>query len=95
MPPPRIFTLSFVPFLICCRNVNAVALAVLHPRKLSVFLVRGVGGGSGAPSYLELSKQYEHKLDRSAFNMCHGGFGGMQGRAVIACGDSFGATDIG
>jgi Bardet-Biedl syndrome 9 protein len=74
------------------RNSSQIALAVLHPRKLSVFIVRAVGGsgsggnssasGAGGPSYLELSRQYDHKLERSAFNMCHGPFGGANGMFV-------------
>jgi Bardet-Biedl syndrome 9 protein len=67
------------------RNLNALALAVLHPRKLSVFLVRAIGGGSGGgPSHLELSRQYDHKLDRSAYNMCHGPFGGATGTVTFS-----------
>ena len=71
------------------RNSSQIALAVLHPRKLSVFIVRAVGGsggnssaGAGGPSYLELSRQYDHKLERSAFNMCHGPFGGANGMSA-------------
>lgn len=78
--------------LVCVhRNSSQIALAVLHPRKLSVFIVRAIGGSgggssnAGGPSYLELSRQYDHKLERSAFNMCHGPFGGANGMHLSVC----------
>jgi len=63
-----------------------VGLAVLHPRKLSVYAVTAGGGnGSDAPAaYYTLSKAYEHTLERPACNMVHGPFGGM-GKAEHLC----------
>lgn len=57
-----------------------LALAVLHPRRLSVYTVEGVGGSGMAASYFKLTPRYEHLLGIdgehfTAFNMIHGPFG--------------------
>ncbi|MEW5301465.1 MAG: hypothetical protein WDW36_004324 [Sanguina aurantia] len=49
-------------------------LAVLHPKRLTVYSVVAQG-----TSYLQLNKQYEHTFEHTAANMTHGGFGGLQG----------------
>jgi len=55
------------------------ALAVLHPRRLSVYEVHSQ---SSLGTYHTLAKVFEHQLDRNAFNMTHGRFGaGAQGTA--------------
>ena len=63
---------------------SRVALAVLHPRALAVYSVAAVAGGAGgAPSYFTLTKAYEHTLERPAFSMTHGSFGGTSGRSAF------------
>ncbi|KXZ41737.1 BBS9 protein [Gonium pectorale] len=54
---------------------GGLQLAVLHPRKLSVYGLASQGGGS----YLHLSRLYEHWLEHTAANMTYGPFGGVQG----------------
>ncbi|TYZ58292.1 hypothetical protein PybrP1_003778 [[Pythium] brassicae (nom. inval.)] len=61
-------------------NHSTLALAVLHPRRVSVYTVEGVGGSGLAASYFKLSPRYEHLLGLdgehfTAFNMFHGPFG--------------------
>lgn len=56
------------------RRGTSLCLAVLHPRKLVVYAVQPVGS-----AYLQLSRLYEHVLQRTAANMAVGGFGGTQG----------------
>eukprot|EP00741_Cyanophora_paradoxa_P025557 tig00000383_g24662.t1 len=70
-PVLQLATGRFVP------NLNQVALAVLHPRKLAVYTVQAAGGSAGQAGYYTLNKNYEHSLDRTAYNMCHGPFGGV------------------
>lgn len=57
-----------------------LALAVLHPRRLSVYTVEGIGGSGMAASYFKLTPRYEHLLGIdgehfTAFNMVVGPFG--------------------
>jgi Bardet-Biedl syndrome 9 protein len=53
-----------------------VCLAVLHPKKLSVYMVSAVSSGqAGVVNYYSLTPAYEHQLTRSAFNFCCGPFG--------------------
>ncbi|KAG2452068.1 hypothetical protein HYH02_003104 [Chlamydomonas schloesseri] len=54
---------------------GGLQLAVLHPRKLTVYSVAAQGGGA----YLNLSRLYEHWLEHTAANMTYGPFGGVQG----------------
>ena len=59
-----------------------LALAVLHPRSLVVYSVVAAAAGSGGmggaalPSYFELARAYEHPLERPAYNLVAGPFGG-------------------
>lgn len=74
-------------------STNLLALAVLHPTKLSVFeIVSGPAnsGGSGAAkaSFFSLQKTYTHDLGIdgkhfSAHNMASGLFGGILGREML------------
>lgn len=69
--------ISDVPTLNWCttsHRAGSTQLAVLHPRKLSVYSVVAQG-----TSYLQLNKQYEHNFEHTAANMTFGGFGGLQG----------------
>lgn len=50
-------------------------LAILHPRKLTVYNIAASGGGS----FLQMHKLYEHWLEHTAANMTYGPFGGVQG----------------
>lgn len=57
-----------------------LALAILHPRRLSVYTVEGVGGSGMSASYFKLTLRYEHLLGIdgehfTAFNMLCGPFG--------------------
>ncbi|GLE10365.1 hypothetical protein PINS_up022466 [Pythium insidiosum] len=57
-----------------------LALAVLHPRRLGVYVVEGVGGSGMSANYFRITQRYEHRLGIdgehfTAFNMIHGPFG--------------------
>uniref|UniRef100_A0A7N8WR52 Bardet-Biedl syndrome 9 n=1 Tax=Mastacembelus armatus TaxID=205130 RepID=A0A7N8WR52_9TELE len=54
-------------------------LAVLHPRKLSVYSVSGTAGNVEHGDQYQLKLVYEHNLQRTACNMTHGTFGGGTG----------------
>ncbi|KAF7655635.1 hypothetical protein LDENG_00052930, partial [Lucifuga dentata] len=54
-------------------------LAVLHPRKLSVYSVSGTAGNVEHGNQYQLKLVYEHNLQRTACNMTFGTFGGVTG----------------
>uniref|UniRef100_A0A3Q3J5M0 Bardet-Biedl syndrome 9 n=1 Tax=Monopterus albus TaxID=43700 RepID=A0A3Q3J5M0_MONAL len=54
-------------------------LAVLHPRKLSVYSVSGTAGNVEHGSQYQLKLVYQHNLQRTACNMTYGTFGGVTG----------------
>ncbi|XP_068615757.1 protein PTHB1-like, partial [Brachionichthys hirsutus] len=54
-------------------------LAVLHPRKLSVYSVSGTAGTVEHGDQYQLKLVYQHNLQRTACNMAHGAFGGVAG----------------
>ncbi|XP_077454397.1 protein PTHB1 isoform X2 [Stigmatopora argus] len=54
-------------------------LAVLHPRKLSVYSVQGTTGNVGHGDQYQIKLVYEHNLQRTACNMTYGTFGGVTG----------------
>lgn len=56
-----------------------ICMALLHPMKLSVYMVSAVSSGSSV-NYYSMAPAYEHKLTRPAFNMCYGSFGGVRDR---------------
>eukprot|EP00928_Gymnodinium_smaydae_P046965 TRINITY_DN31310_c0_g1_i1.p1 TRINITY_DN31310_c0_g1~~TRINITY_DN31310_c0_g1_i1.p1 ORF type:complete len:879 (-),score=130.30 TRINITY_DN31310_c0_g1_i1:247-2883(-) len=58
------------------------SLAVLHPMKLSVYLVSAVSSGCSV-NYYSLTETYAHTLTRPAFNFCFGPFGGIRDRDYI------------
>ncbi|XP_030060352.1 protein PTHB1 [Microcaecilia unicolor] len=58
-------------------------LAVLHPRKLSVYAVSGTLGNVEHGNQYQIKLMYEHNLQRIACNMTHGPFGGVKGRDLI------------
>uniref|UniRef100_A0A7S1IUQ3 PTHB1 N-terminal domain-containing protein n=2 Tax=Eutreptiella gymnastica TaxID=73025 RepID=A0A7S1IUQ3_9EUGL len=72
-------------------NMQQLALAVLHPRKLIVYSVVRQGGaasaGDGSADPLArqfgIKREYEHNMDRTAYNFCTGPFGGVYGKDYI------------
>ncbi|XP_066512648.1 protein PTHB1-like [Hoplias malabaricus] len=58
-------------------------LAVLHPRKLSVYAVSGTTGNVEHGDQYQLRLVYEHNLQRTACNMTYGPFGGVTGHHFI------------
>ncbi|XP_029306927.1 protein PTHB1 [Cottoperca gobio] len=52
-------------------------LAVLHPRKCSVFSVSGTAGNVEHGDQYQLKMVYEHNLKRTVCNMTYGPFGGV------------------
>uniref|UniRef100_A0A672ZJ47 Bardet-Biedl syndrome 9 n=1 Tax=Sphaeramia orbicularis TaxID=375764 RepID=A0A672ZJ47_9TELE len=54
-------------------------LAVLHPRKLSVYSISGTAGNVEHGVQYQLKLIYEHNLQRTACNMTYGAFGGVTG----------------
>lgn len=65
------------------------SIAVLHPRKLSVYFISSVGGSDGGDvNFYKLNLVYEHELGDdglhfTAANMCYGPFGGVYGKDYI------------
>ncbi|XP_053506907.1 protein PTHB1 isoform X1 [Ictalurus furcatus] len=58
-------------------------LAVLHPRKLSIYAVSGTAGNVEHGDQYQLRLVYEHNLQRTACNMTYGPFGGVTGHHFI------------
>ncbi|KAJ8354262.1 hypothetical protein SKAU_G00218290, partial [Synaphobranchus kaupii] len=58
-------------------------LAVLHPRKLSVYAMTGTAGNVEHGFQYQLRLVYEHNLQRTACNMTYGPFGGVTGHHFI------------
>ncbi|XP_064199426.1 protein PTHB1 isoform X1 [Anguilla rostrata] len=58
-------------------------LAVLHPRKLSVYAITGTAGNVEHGFQCQLRLVYEHNLQRTACNMTYGPFGGVTGHHFI------------
>ncbi|XP_068585935.1 protein PTHB1 [Cebidichthys violaceus] len=54
-------------------------LAVLHPRKCSIFSVSGTAGNVEHGDQYQLKLVYEHNLKRTVCNMTYGSFGGVTG----------------
>ncbi|KAK5921558.1 hypothetical protein CgunFtcFv8_018915 [Champsocephalus gunnari] len=54
-------------------------LAVLHPRKCSVYSVSGTAGNVEHGDQYQLKMVYEHNLKRTVCNMTYGSFGGVTG----------------
>uniref|UniRef100_A0A8C6PFT8 Bardet-Biedl syndrome 9 n=1 Tax=Nothobranchius furzeri TaxID=105023 RepID=A0A8C6PFT8_NOTFU len=61
------------------RYICFLHLAVLHPRKLSVYAVFGTAGNVDHGDQYQLKLIYEHNLQRTACNMTYGTFGGVTG----------------
>ncbi|XP_055974025.1 protein PTHB1 [Sorex fumeus] len=58
-------------------------LAVLHSRKLCVYFVSGTLGNVEHGNQYQIKLMYEHNLQRTAYNMTYGPFGGVKGRDLI------------
>ncbi|XP_054477233.1 protein PTHB1 isoform X2 [Anoplopoma fimbria] len=54
-------------------------LAVLHPRKCSIYSVSGTAGNVEHGDQYQLKLVYEHNLKRTVCNMTYGTFGGVTG----------------
>uniref|UniRef100_H3ACW2 Bardet-Biedl syndrome 9 n=1 Tax=Latimeria chalumnae TaxID=7897 RepID=H3ACW2_LATCH len=65
-------------------GTELLQLAVLHPRKLSVYAVSGTMGTVDHGNQYQIKLMYEHNLQRTACNMIYGPFGGVKGRDLIA-----------
>lgn len=57
-----------------------LAVAILHPRRVGVYVIEGVGGNGMSASYFKLTQRYEHLLGVdgehfTAYNMIVGPFG--------------------
>jgi Bardet-Biedl syndrome 9 protein len=60
-------------------------LAILHPRRLVTYSVQAVPTeDGGSDTFFQLSLLHKHSLNRSAYNFTYGGFGGAQGKDLIA-----------
>ncbi|GIY14322.1 protein PTHB1 [Caerostris darwini] len=62
---------------------DQLQLAVLQPFKLSVFSVSAVHGSVEHGTQFKLSLIYEHNLQRHAFSLIIGYFGGIQGKEMM------------
>ncbi|XP_048451561.1 protein PTHB1 [Rhincodon typus] len=58
-------------------------LAVLHPRKLSVYAFSGTMGTVEHGNQYQLKLMYEHNFQRTACNLTFGGFGGVKVYLVV------------
>ncbi|XP_073781881.1 protein PTHB1 isoform X4 [Danio rerio] len=79
MPDP-IIQVELGKFVSCSESLH---LAVLHPRKLSVYAVSGTAGNVEHGDQYQLRLVYEHNLQRTACNMTYGPFGGVTGHHFI------------
>ncbi|KAI9520175.1 hypothetical protein NQZ68_020074 [Dissostichus eleginoides] len=61
------------------RCSDLLHLAVLHPRKCSVYSVSGTAGNVEHGDQYQLKMVYEHNLKRTVCNMTYGSFGGVTG----------------
>nr|XP_023662362.1 protein PTHB1-like isoform X2 [Paramormyrops kingsleyae] len=73
----------FMWFYVFCRCSDLLHLAVLHPKKLSVFAVTATAGNVDHGIQYQIKLMYEHNLQRTACNMTYGPFGGVTGHHFI------------
>uniref|UniRef100_A0A672MEK3 Bardet-Biedl syndrome 9 n=1 Tax=Sinocyclocheilus grahami TaxID=75366 RepID=A0A672MEK3_SINGR len=78
--PDPIIQVEMGEFVSCSELLH---LAVLHPRKLSVYAVSGTAGNVEHGDQYQLRLVYEHSLQRTACNMTYGPFGGVTGHHFI------------
>lgn len=58
-------------------------LAILHPRKLSVYHVAEMSGAVEHGTQYQMTLAYEHMLQRTSYNFCYGPFGQVKGKDFI------------
>uniref|UniRef100_A0A8C2ICH8 Bardet-Biedl syndrome 9 n=1 Tax=Cyprinus carpio TaxID=7962 RepID=A0A8C2ICH8_CYPCA len=78
--PDPIIQVEMGKFVSCSELLH---LAVLHPRKLSVYAVSGTAGNVEHGDQYQLRLVYEHNLQRTACNMTYGPFGGVTGHHFV------------
>ncbi|XP_051999864.1 protein PTHB1 isoform X2 [Xyrauchen texanus] len=78
--PDPIIQVEMGKFVSCSELLH---LAVLHPRKLSVYAVSGTAGNIEHGDQYQMRLVYEHNLQRTACNMTYGPFGGVTGHHFI------------
>ncbi|KAJ3598403.1 hypothetical protein NHX12_001913 [Muraenolepis orangiensis] len=78
--PHPIIQVEVGPLVSCSDHLH---LAVLHPRKLSVYSVSGTAGNVEHGAQYQLKLVYEHNLQRTACNMTSGPFGGVTGHHSV------------
>ncbi|CAL8290059.1 unnamed protein product [Merluccius merluccius] len=78
--PHPIIQVEVGKFVSCSDQLH---LAVLHPRKLSVYAVSGTAGNVEHGAQYQLKLVYEHNLQRTACNMTSGPFGGVTGHHSV------------
>uniref|UniRef100_A0A672RFV6 Bardet-Biedl syndrome 9 n=1 Tax=Sinocyclocheilus grahami TaxID=75366 RepID=A0A672RFV6_SINGR len=78
--PDPIIQVEMGKFVSCSELLH---LAVLHPRKLSIYAVSGTAGNVEHGDQYQLRLVYEHNLQRTACNMTYGPFGGVTGHHFI------------
>ena len=62
-------------------NSSLLCLAILHPKKISVYVVtNNIGAEHG--NYYTLDKKYSHMLEHTSYNFTWGPFGGVYGEAT-------------
>ncbi|XP_052237789.1 protein PTHB1-like [Dreissena polymorpha] len=69
-------------------------LAILHPRKLSVYNVAAMSGAVEHGTQYQMALAYEHKLQRTAYNFCFGHFGQVKGKGFICVQSMDGTVSI-
>ncbi|XP_033629589.1 protein PTHB1-like isoform X2 [Asterias rubens] len=69
-------------------------LAVLHPRKLTVYSISGTTGVVEHGSQYHLKIIYEHNLQRTAFSLVVGPFGGVKGKDFLCIQSMDGAVSF-
>eukprot|EP00357_Protocruzia_adherens_P011183 CAMPEP_0115013974 /NCGR_PEP_ID=MMETSP0216-20121206/25762_1 /TAXON_ID=223996 /ORGANISM="Protocruzia adherens, Strain Boccale" /LENGTH=822 /DNA_ID=CAMNT_0002383545 /DNA_START=48 /DNA_END=2516 /DNA_ORIENTATION=+ len=69
-------------------NPYEIALAVLFPRSIGVFLLTGSATG------LSIKQAFNNKLERNAFNFTYGGFGGVENRDYLCVQSSDGQLSV-
>ncbi|KAK7112873.1 protein PTHB1-like isoform X2 [Littorina saxatilis] len=60
-----------------------LVLAILHPRKLSVYSISAIAGSVAHGSQYKCEGLYEHNLQRTVHKFCYGPFGGVKGKDFI------------
>eukprot|EP00794_Sanderia_malayensis_P017473 gene17473-19220_t len=64
-------------------GTESIHLALLHPRKLSIYSVTSISGSVEHGSYYTIKMAYEHILERTAHSMTYGPFGAVKSKDFI------------